>query len=70
MNDPIQAFPHDGGVGNLGMTIRDYFAAAAMQGMMAHTGSYGTNNGPGDIAERSWQIADAMLAARERREGV
>jgi hypothetical protein len=53
-----------------GMTLRDYFAAKAMEGMMAFHGSYGTNNGPGDIADRAHQIADAMLAARERKGGA
>ena len=43
-----------------GMTLRDYFAAKAMQGLMAgdFTGGYD------DFASHSYQIADAMMAAR------
>ena len=41
-----------------GLTIRDYFAAKAMQGMLsAHVPS-------GDIPAWSYEIADAMLDAR------
>ncbi|WP_314140015.1 hypothetical protein [Buttiauxella noackiae] len=41
-----------------GMTLRDYFAAKAMQGMLsAHVPS-------GDIPAWSYEIADAMLDAR------
>ena len=49
-----------------GMSLRDYFAAAAMQGMLA------SPDGDGHIeryAVGAYQIADAMLAARERKEG-
>lgn len=55
-----------------GMTLRDYFAAKAMQGDWAsqneHTGQY-TNGEPGDsIAQRAvlfYRMADAMLEARK-----
>lgn len=47
-----------------GMPLRDYFAAAALQGMMAFHGSYGAGNGTGDVATRAYEAADAMLAAR------
>jgi hypothetical protein len=47
-----------------GMTLRDYFAAAALTGMSyAHDYSKGPCNAA--IAERAYYIADAMLAARE-----
>jgi hypothetical protein len=49
-----------------GINLRDYFAAAAMQGMLAST------DGDGHIeryAVGAYDIADAMLAARERKEG-
>ena len=43
-----------------GMSLRDYFAAAAL----SH--SYTQDEGkPGRIAEWAYQIADAMLKARE-----
>jgi hypothetical protein len=47
----------------LGMTLRDYFAAKAMQG-------FASNLGPGyafnSRAEIAYQWADAMLKAREQ----
>lgn len=45
-----------------GMTLRDYFAAAALSGLMANP-----NDKTGlDMVERSFQLADAMLAEREK----
>lgn len=52
-----------------GMTLRDYFAAKAMQGWLS---SYGpddkhpaTDGNDADlVAQRSYAMADAMLAAR------
>lgn len=46
-----------------GMTLRDYFAAKAMQGYCAMDGSIDCN--ADDIAADAYAIADAMLAARE-----
>ena len=47
--------------GGLGMTLRDYFAAKAMQGMM-----HDVSQPVGEvIAEWAYQVADAMLKARE-----
>lgn len=58
-----------------GMSLRDYFAARAMQGLLAHSGVYSDNreqppvNSDGwmfkDCAECAYQVADAMLRARE-----
>ena len=46
-----------------GATLRDYFAAAAMQGMAAQPESGGW---PAEgIAKAAYQQADAMLAARK-----
>jgi len=50
-----------------GMDLRDYFAARAMQGMLAHDGVvYGISADIDDKsgAERAYRIADAMLKAR------
>jgi hypothetical protein len=48
-----------------GMTLRDYFAAAALTGMSyAHDYSKGPCNAA--IAERAYYIADALLAEREK----
>ena len=45
-----------------GLTKREEFAKAAMQGMMAYCGSYGMTNGPEEVAARAVQVADALLA--------
>ena len=48
-----------------GMTLRDYFAAKAMQGLMANSE---TNRAWGvyDNARYAYEQADAMMQARER----
>ena len=47
-----------------GLSIRDYFAAKAMQGMIA---SYGYLRSEVDvIAESAYDCADAMLARRSK----
>ena len=58
-----------------GMTLRDYFAAKAMQGLLANPSGAIQQNGMSgwgwcnctvnDAAEFAWHIADAMLKARE-----
>ena len=67
MNEP--AFPNEGfngwGKPFEGMTPRDYFAAKAMQGIVQCTG-YATNKACKDAAECAYEVADAMLAAREK----
>jgi predicted nucleic acid-binding protein len=47
---------------SVGLTKREEFAKAAMQGLCANHGTYGVNNGPGDVAARAVQVADALLA--------
>jgi hypothetical protein len=47
-----------------GMTLRDYFAAKAMQSMLAHPNSKETAS-PQVYAGAAYQMADAMLKARE-----
>lgn len=57
---PCSAAP-SGGVhwAEEGMTLRDYFAAKAMQGLIEFTGvSYAR------VAAEAYEIADAMLEAR------
>ena len=46
-----------------GMTMRDYFAAKAMQGMVSDSE---TDLHIEDIARISYQYADAMLKARDK----
>ena len=43
-----------------GMTLRDYFAAAALE-----KASRGSDRNADEIAKRAFYIADAMLKARE-----
>ncbi|MBD1602281.1 hypothetical protein HAQ05_26740 [Pseudomonas sp. CA3A] len=53
-----------GGHGScFGMTLRDYFAAKALQGFMANK-SNPLSFQPEDDAKYAYRIADAMLAAR------
>ncbi len=49
-----------------GMSLRDYFAAKAMQGFIAYATAKGIYVPPDDeLASASYQLADAMLKARE-----
>ena len=63
MNNP-QAFPISGSQYShtYGMTLRDYFAAHAMQGLVTGTTTIPTAE---KFAEVAYQLADAMLKARE-----
>jgi hypothetical protein len=47
-----------------GMTLRDYFAAKAMQGLLAGLTST-TVWSQDEVAETAYNVADAMLRARE-----
>lgn len=51
-----------------GMTLRDYFAARAMQASWSgHVSHYGHDQNfwqPKDVAEHAYEMADAMLKAR------
>jgi hypothetical protein len=47
-----------------GMGLRDYFAAHALQGMMASDKSIGYTE-YADIVEAAYNIADVMLKARD-----
>lgn len=46
-----------------GMTLRDYFAAKAMQGMLAENGGGALRNET--MVEFAYDIADVMLKVRE-----
>lgn len=61
MNNP-RAFPTGTGVTpyNPGMTLRDYMAAKAMQGMMVENFQKNFDY----IAETAYKMADAMLKAK------
>ena len=64
----ISAFPHENFLSHRGMTLRDYFAAQAMQGAIAH-GLFNAQKADKDYAEYvaaiSYGYADAMMKARE-----
>ncbi|CAB4125686.1 hypothetical protein UFOVP54_201 [uncultured Caudovirales phage] len=63
----IQAFPDKY---ETGMTLRDYFAAKAMNGICADGHTFWDNStlqgDPLEIARLSYEIADAMLKQREK----
>ena len=55
--------------GHSGMSLRDYLAAKALQGLLACpgdevSGSYHSNSDPGHTAKMAYEYSDAMLAAR------
>jgi len=62
----MNAFPsgHDPktGTADKGMKMRDYFAAKALQGMLAEPSLKAT---PQEFAQKAYMIADAMLKARD-----
>ena len=67
INDGGPAFPHttqwDGitpAINHNGMTLRDYFAASALQGNLIEPTA--SND---DVAKWAYSLADAMLKARE-----
>ena len=59
---PSPVFDHIAGGEQLGMSLRDYFAAKAMVGIISHPTNQGT---PAAVADISYQIADAMLVVRK-----
>jgi hypothetical protein len=70
INDGGPAFPRDTHmdkeiglyVQQTGMTLRDYFAAAALQGILARGQSLSSKR---DEVVEAFQYSDAMLKARE-----
>lgn len=77
MNDGGPAFPHPSlwgaaGEGKVkikeilyGMSLRDYFAAAAMSGLMDYCTAREIRESPESTAQAAWRMADAMIAARD-----
>ena len=50
-----------------GMSLRDYFAAKALQGLLSYT--YASERFSGDLKQcvyEAYEIADTMLEAREK----
>jgi hypothetical protein len=61
--DNFLAFPYTG-LGTTGMDLRDYFAAKAMQGLLASD-----VHAPADaFAEKAYEMAGAMMKARQQNE--
>ena len=50
-----------------GATLRDYFAAKAMQGLLAQSCGTALGSDPIHGAQYAYQMADAMLAARKEK---
>ena len=48
-----------------GMSLRDYFAASCIQGMIAAATSWRSST-PEQWAEIAYQISDALIAEREK----
>jgi hypothetical protein len=71
INTGGQAFPHENHLSHRGMTLRDYFAAKAMQGfitndnLLKEASHYLTEGSEYSIARLAYDQADAMLKARE-----
>ena len=60
---PLYRGPYDN-ANTGGMTLRDYFAAKALMGLMASRGPRSLHFNPEDDATYVYAIADAMLKAR------
>ncbi|MHA2903153.1 hypothetical protein ACW9FB_11765 [Ralstonia mannitolilytica] len=58
---PVPGLQHDEDFN--GMSLRDYFAAKALGGMLASE-EEGAVYSAKNVAERAYEMADAMLAAR------
>jgi len=77
-NDGGAAFPQHGWTNNPevlermknqgGMTLRDYFAGQALAGMLINYTTQKFGVGEQTCAKGAYEFADAMLAARERKE--
>jgi hypothetical protein len=68
------AFPYENRYEHEGMTLRDYFAAKAMQSIYAANVEWTPTGTPmdeeslqvlADVAQDAYKMADAMLKARE-----
>lgn len=61
INTPVYPQTDETHIGNgRGLMLRDYLAAAALQGLLASASDIGATDG----AQAAYRYADAMLAAR------
>lgn len=61
-------YSHDGiplSEGSQGMTLRDWFAGQALQGLCAQSQIHAMSHRSEDTASKAYRLADAMLAQRE-----
>lgn len=64
---PVQSvYIEDQETNSHGMTLRDYFAAKAMQGLIAQSAGTALGSRVEVAAEYAYAAADAMLLAREK----
>jgi hypothetical protein len=61
----MNAFSNPHRTDQTGMTLRDYFAARALQNFRDQVGSQSDQEWFDQIAEGAYRLADAMLKARE-----
>jgi hypothetical protein len=61
---PFVAKDHTGTMINMGMSLRDYFASRAMQGMLAACTGW-SDAYQERMAKASYKMADEMLKARD-----
>jgi hypothetical protein len=59
-----KAFPNPHRTDETGMTLRDYFAAKVMQGMLA-SGNLPKSVKDAELSVSAYNLADAMMKARE-----
>ena len=60
MSEPKAAFP-TGAAMNRGMTLRDWYAGMAMQGLIAAPISKFNHTGSSGLTEDAFKFADAMI---------
>jgi hypothetical protein len=63
VHPPVEGFTF-GGVESYGLTIRDYFAANAIEGACDGNGAPPDGSYCNYLAESAYKLADAMLKAR------
>ena len=65
-NDVVLEFPRDGGHAFTVMSLRDWFAGMALQGLATGMPDYHKSNPAESYAGGAYQLADAMLVARKQ----
>lgn len=72
LKDPegAAAFPVPEDFRDYGMSLRDWFAGQALAGLCAPSSFMRTDAGTEAQAVWAYELADAMLRARQRRQGV